>query len=247
VVKHNQNGLGTLEVIIALVIIAMMGGISIFLYDRLTLPFPETDAPKTSVTPAAAEEKPEYTVPDGYAEFTSKEFGFKFAYPEVYKGISDAALVYGVTVYESGSPAASYAPGITGMFKVYVRPAADEAITSRKYGPKIRLQNGKWIVTEVNEADPAKNKAGEEYKDLDGKALAYQANGNLSVYTLKSADEGSIIYTLVFVSGDKLVEILLPSFSDGLYANSDDNATPNDESKYTELLKNVRDSIGLLE
>jgi hypothetical protein len=63
----------------------------------------------------------------------------------------------------------------------------------------------------------------------------------LTVYLFKSTDEGSESDRLVFVSNNKLHEIYLPTFSDGLYAGD----AKNDKTTFSKLLDNVQDSIRL--
>lgn len=239
--KNNQKGFGAVEALVIVLILGLIGfgGWYIWHKSQKNEPSPSNAHSKDRDSSKGQTEEASYNVPEGYTVYEDKESGFTFSYPKEYGSFSSQGEVNGVQIIKSATPETQYGPGINGVFQVYTYDTADQAITSRKYGPQIKLQNGKWIVTEANESDVIGNKVGDVYKDFEGKVPASQTNKGLAVYTLKSGDEGSEADRLVFVTNGKLHEIYMPTFSDGLYGGDE----ANDKSIFTALLSNVRDSV----
>jgi len=239
--KNNQKGFGVVEALVIIVILGFVGFGGWYIWQKGQKN--ESNQSNANVNDKDSgkgqTQKDSYKVPEGYTVYENKELGFTFAYPKEYGSFSSQGEVSGTQIIKSAVPKTQYGPGINGAFQIYTYATADQAITSRKYGPQIKLQNGKWIVTEANEADVIGNKVGDVYKDFEGNVPASQANKGLAVYTLKSGDEGSEMDRLVFVAKGKLHEIYMPTFSDGLYGGD----VANDKSAFSTLLTNVRDSI----
>ncbi len=245
--KKNQNGFSAVEGLLILVIVGLLGGVGWYVWQNK-----QDDSSKTNISSSAKDEREDkaqeevYKVPEGYTLYENKELGFKFVYPKVYGNLTKQPDVNSIQILESAQPDQQYGAGINGIFTIYTYATADQTITGRKYGPQIKLQNGKWIVTEANESDVVGNKVGDEYKDFDKQVPASQTNNGLAVYTLKGGDEGTESDRLMFIANGKLHEIFLPSFSDGLYGNFDENPKANDKTNFNELLNNVRDSVRTL-
>lgn len=239
--KNNQKGFGVVEALVIIVILGFVGFGGWYIWQKGQKN--ESNQSNANVNDKDSgkgqTQKDSYKVPEGYTVYENKELGFTFAYPKEYGSFSSQGEVSGAQIIKSAVPKTQYGPGINGAFQIYTYATADQAITSRKYGPQIKLQNGKWIVTEANEADVIGNKVGDVYKDFEGNVPASQVNKGLAVYTLKSGDEGSEMDRLVFVAKGKLHEIYMPTFSDGLYGGD----VANDKSAFSTLLTNVRDSV----
>lgn len=243
-----QGGFSLPHVLLVLVLVGIVGFAGWRVYEARK----ETDKSLDNASKAneiveeeqKQQAKPAYKIPEGYIKYENKDLGFSFAYPKEYGALSVQPPVNQVKILQSQEPSSPYGPGIAGKFQVYTYASPSQEITSRKYGPKITLQNGKWIVTQANQADITGNKVGDVYKDFDKKEPAAQTNDGLTVYTLVSPDEGTKKYRLVLVANNMLHEIYTPAFSDGTYANFGDRP-PNDPAKFNELLKNVTDSIHL--
>lgn len=238
--KNNQKGFSAVEALVIVVILGIVGFGGWYVWhkgQKSEQPSKANTSTKDSGSDQAADTS--YRIPEGYEFYENSELGFKFAYPKNYGAFASQGNVNGVDIIKSSVPTSQYGPGISGAFQIFTYATADQTITSRKYGPQISLQKGKWIVTEANESDVTGNKVGDVYKDFEGKAPASQTNKGITVYTLKSADEGSEMDRLVFVAKGKLHEIYMPTFSDGLY----DGDVANDKKAFTTLLNNVRDSI----
>ncbi len=240
--KINNKGFSVIEAFLIFIIIGFIVFVGWYVWNNGN----KTNASKTStVNPsiqgAATSPVKEkvYTIPNGYVIYENKELGFKFAYPKEYGSLSKQPDENNVQILKSQEPTKQYGPGIGGIFMVYSYPSINQEISGRKYGPMIQLQNGKWIVTEASELDVIENKAGDEYKDFDKQVAKSQSNNNLTVYTLKSGDEGTENVRLVFVSKGRLHELYIPSFSDGTYGGGEENS----KDSYSQMLRNVTDSI----
>lgn len=239
----NQKGFGVIAALIVVVVIGVVGlsGWLVWHKNQKSEPSKTATSVKQSSTSEVESSTTSYKIPDGYTIYEDKRSGFKLAYPMEYGSFSPQDNINGVQVIKSSEPESQYGPGINGPFQIFTYPTADQAITSRKYGPQIKMQNGKWIVTEVNAADVIDNKVGDVYRDFEGKTVESQSNDGLAVYVLKSGDEGSEAYRLVFIAHNQLHEVYMPVFNDGLYGGT----VPNDKQAFTTLLTNVKDSIFL--
>lgn len=196
----------------------------------------------------------EYIVPEGYLVYENKDLGFKFAYPKeygtfteqsTYSGTSVSELAGVSTYFESATPSAQTTPGTDGNFGLFNYDSATQAIIARKYSATVRLENDKWIVVEVNPADTV-NQVGQEYKGLDGKAVTASDKNGIETYSFERTDEGCMHYALVFVSNNKLNELTLPKFCDGVSYSTVENPTPADKAPYNTMYQNVLNSIAKL-
>ena len=238
--RRSQSGFAVLEVLVLAVLIIGISFVGWYVWNSKH----KKDAasmPKTNTSTAIKSEAKTtpYVVPEGYMAFKDSSLGFSFAYPGVFGDFGEQKTDNGVT-YRSTENVKSFGEGISGNFTLYSYSSAQQAITSRKYGPQISLRSGKWIVTEANEADVTHNKVGDEYKDINGNIIDRQTNAGLSVYTLISGDEGIDMDSLAFVAKGKLYVLALPEFDNGGYSG-----VTHDKTSFNTLLKNVRDSIRL--
>jgi hypothetical protein len=246
---EKQKGFSVLASVVIVLVIAIVGGVGYYVYSKNSkdnMQTHTTDRPSSINTDAVqddaatdkAAEKP-YRLPAGYVLYDNKELRFKFAYPNEYGEVAKQPTVNNVEIVRSDEPDVKFGPGISGKIQVFTYASADREITSRKYGPMIKLQGDKWIVTTPNESDMAANKAGDVYMDQAGKTVASKTNEGLRVYLLRSVDEGSESDRLVFISGGRLHELYLPAFSDGSYGGD----AENDKSAFDALLDNIWSSI----
>lgn len=238
------------KLFVVLVVLLIIGGLGFGAWYFLINKKEPTSTPTPAVTsqPKTTEEKSEstaYVAPANYVTYTDATNKFSFAYPKQYltfkanqPPLADAVSA----VFTSSTLTTDLAPGVNGPFVVTTYKTKDAKIDSRKYGPEIQLQNGKWIVTKVNVSDIDNNKVGAEYTGLDTMKVTSQKNGTVTVYTFASADEGSYFTKLLFVSNDVFNEITLPSFSDGTYG-APANTKANDKTAYNTMVKNVTNSV----
>lgn len=86
--KLKQHGFGSIEVVLLVVVLGLIGGLGYYVYQKgKTLPVAST----SSSSPASTATKPQEnksTVPEGFVEYENKELGFKFAYPKTWGDIS---------------------------------------------------------------------------------------------------------------------------------------------------------------
>lgn len=240
------------KIMIFLLILLLAGGITFAAWFFINNMQSQNSAPAITSTPQTPEKEKEQSnaikVPDGYVTYSNADYNFSFAYPKEYgkygtfskspaNKTTDNSKVQ--LELKTSTPTSEYGPGITGEFSLTSYSSANQIILSRKYGPDIQLKDGKWIVVTTNPVDLSDNKVGQEYVDFEKKVIASQKNGDITVFTILSGDEGSTSIRLAFVSKDALHLVSLPSFSDGLYGGE----KANDQTAFNTLVKNVRDSI----
>jgi type II secretory pathway pseudopilin PulG len=241
--RKNQAGFSAIELIVVLVVVVGVGLAGWYVWSSRNKKADTANTTAKTTTASQADSKTKqvpYIVPAGYISFKDASLGFSLSYPSVFGEFGDQKTEYG-TNYRATSASTAYGEGISSNFNLYIYDSAGYAINSRKYGPRISLQNGKWIVTEANDADVSHNKVGGEYKDFDGKTLSAQSNEGLSVYTLIGGDEGVERDSLAFVAKNKMYVLQLPQFDSGIYGGN----KANDKTAFNTLLSNVRDSIRL--
>jgi chemotaxis protein histidine kinase CheA len=202
-----------------------------------------TSAPTTisPTPPSKTNTTSTYKVPTGYVVYENKELGFKFAYPKDYDPISIGAKpantsVNWVSQYTSAVPKSAYAPGVTGSIVLTVYNST-ATISTYKYGPQVKFQNGKLLVVSVNPADTV-NQVGSEFKNLDKVSAGPTANGSLKIYIADSGDESGSARTFIFVSKNQIITLGLPTFNDGKASGK-----TNDSQKYNSLSTNILNSI----
>lgn len=243
----NQKGFGHIGIVLVIIVVVAIVGLSgWFVWNKNKASQNQNKGSASSQNASAKDDKKDdrkpYELPDGYSQYINQDVKFSFAYPQQYGDITQAGNgTESVQSSQSAEPDTEYGPGINGKFTMYIHQKSDAAVVSRKYGPTIQLQDGRWIITASERTELAEETPGNQYKEVSGRAPDSQMNGKLTVHTLKGADEGSTMDRLLFVVGDKLVELHPPHFSDGLYGGEQEIA--NDKSAYDLLFKNVRDSI----
>lgn len=184
----------------------------------------------------------------------SKKYGFEFSYPDAfgemasydeinneYKMPDDKNLLDYYVTNAGFTSERVYKEGVLGEISVAVHKKGTTMAT-RKYGPTVELQGGKWIVVEENASDVINNKVGDEYRDFSGAVVAAEDVNGISVYTFQSGDEGSTDNTCVFEVGEYLVSIRPGGYFDGQYGSSAQSEA-NSKEPYTALLTQVKNSI----
>lgn len=226
-------------------------------FDFIKKTQPVTASVPTPVTKQTTDEElktktasSQYIVPEGYIVYENKDAGFKFAYPEGWKGdlkkidltgTTDANSAQIDSYFVTPNPTEQVLPGVRAPITVITYKTATATIISRKYGPDVQIKDQKLIVTGLNEADTVNKTIGSEYKTRDGKVVAPSKQGNLSVFSLVASDEGCTYTHLIFIVKDKLHELMLPEFCDNSFGAT--NQPIIDPAKYNDLIKKITGSV----
>ena len=239
--QKNDQGLGALEGLLILVIVGLLGftGWYVLQAKRST---DKSLLPSSSATPKfkkkVVTQKAAVQLPEGWINYEGD--GFTFGYPGSYGQFtarSTTQVTGGIqAVLTSSQPATALFKGIStaGLFVLDNYEATNAPIQSRKYGPTIKLENGKWLVTQSSSGDPKSYKIGDTYNEV----TATQKSGT-TVYTFTSGDEGNILHTLAFTAKGHLYTLQLPGFDTGTYASQ----TANDQKPYDQLSSQLADHI----
>jgi hypothetical protein len=177
-------------------------------------------------------------VPEGWKLFTDKDIGIQFVYPAGAGAFVKPAQ--SEAVFESSQTSGRYSaitPGVDGSFTIGSYKSATAEVSSRRYGPMVKLDGGQWIVTEPNQYDPTTYHKGDVYPEM-----THVNTKGIDVYTATSGDEGVVRYNLFFASHGKLRELELPPFDSGVYSSS---YNINDQGPYDSMYTQIRDSISL--
>jgi len=150
----------------------------------------------------------QYIVPEGYIVYENKELGFKFAYPKewgvVKEGDKEELLLSGHTEQYTNK-----SEQINGQLDIAARQTKDYSTVLEKGGPIIKLDSGKWIVSDPQtnvSPDNVKYRVGDEIKV----PIAFK-NDKLVVYDFSSGEEGCRNTRWVFEAKANIVEISTPS------------------------------------
>lgn len=237
---NKSSGFSTVEVLLIVVIVAILGFTGWFVYHSKKAADMNLNPDTSTANPGKTSDKP-VTLPDGWSWYQGD--GFKFGYPKEYGSFtaSRGDLAGGVKAYWiSGT---TDQPTFAGLIKTdnfalskYGAPA-DSPITARKYGPKVKLSGDKWVVTDDNPSDPKKYKTGDTYPEVKK-----VVTGKTSVYEFTSGDEGVVYHTVAFTAGGRLYTLLLPGFDLGTYG-SPAQATPNDQKPYDTLASDIAKTV----
>lgn len=246
--KLNKKGFGAVEMLLIILLLGLIGGVGWYVWkQRSDKQTSSTTAPTTLNAPTVTKttEKKAYKVPDGYVVYENKELGFKFVYPKEYGEISkstpdDSAMALS---YSSAEPKPKYDEGVSGKITVNVAKSSSQSINTYKYGPEVKIQDGKLIVASTNPADE-RNKVGSEFVNLDKSTVGPQTNGDLRIFLLHGNDEDVSTKTYVFLSNEKLIKIELPTYYGGYKPAGEKQ---NDPQKTNLMRKNILDSIQSLE
>ncbi len=241
--KLNQQGIAHLTIIGLILIISIIGFVGWRVWDvrkDADQKFNDGKTSQTSPQNLIYNENGSSTVKGELIIYKNSNRGFKFSYPKVYGNLKvvdqeDSSILLFPSL-STGSPKVPIYEGIEGSIAVSTGDK-NKATYTRKYGPSVKLTNGKWIIMETNEGDPVKEKVGDTYKDYKS-----QKNGNLTIYTFESGDEGAIWYNLTFIANGYMSNIGLPYFDTG-NGLGDGPLKLNDPKPYNELYKQVINSI----
>lgn len=241
----NQQGFTVVEALIIIFIIAVLGGIGWFVWNKQN----DSAAPKSNNTQATNTNKPSKsktkTMPVGFRTYTSSEGAFSFAYPSGWGDLEQAADQSGLTAKTPQFPDNGYAfneSRLSPYFAYDVQPK-DGATITIKYGPtmKSQVQNGKvtWLITDVNPADTT-HKIGDLYKPE-----CFTSSANIVMCDFSFADEGTYYGRWIFTSGDKLITVTMPN----IWATSGESmpkAVPDtDLTAYKDLMKSIQETVTL--
>lgn len=179
-------------------------------------------------------------VPSGWKSFADKSIGVQFIYPEVYgtfiKPTEKVSKDY-ESVLVSTRLTADYLPGVAGQFTLGTYKNASPEVTTRRYGPKVKLSGGEWTVTEPNPYDTTRYQKGNSFPEI-----TRSNTHGIDVYSAKSGEEGIIVYNLYFVSQGKLHVLQVPPFNSDLGTST---YNINDQSAYDTMLEQIRSSVAL--
>lgn len=150
---------------IVFLIIAIAGGVGLYLFSNQKIQLPGQSAPSAESTPTSTpatqpvvEPQPtgsmeETVVPAGWQTYTNSEYGFQISYPDDYQALDDAENLYGwpngvVLLYKGGQ-----------AYDIAVEVWDDESEYQAKYGPRIddlvvKEVGGKHITILDNTQEP---------------------------------------------------------------------------------------------
>lgn len=231
--KDNENGF---SVVYGTVLLAIVLGIGLAGWYIWHLNQVKTnDMSPSAVHPSIVST---FQLPAGWAWYQGD--GFKFTYPQAFGNFTATNTQYAGSGTQqlliSSAPKASLFPGLSlGAFVLSKMDSAGTPIVSRKYGPTVRLQNGKWIVTQDNPGDPKPYAVGATYPEV-----SVENNDGANVYTFTSSDEGGVIYTIAFVAKGHLYTLQLPEFDTGAYSAG---SSLNNQRPYDQLVSQIAESI----
>jgi len=177
-------------------------------------------------------------LPEGYTWYQGD--GFKFAYPEAYGEFSvskDANTdSESVQIWRSGSSKIALFAGLLDdeFFSLNEMKSTDVPIGMGKYGPIIKLDNGKWVVAKDSLPDTMPYKTGDIYTYVTA-----TKNTGTTIYTFTPGDEGIISHVLAFTVKGHLCILNLPRFDTGSFLSEH----PNDQKPYDQLAQQIAKSI----
>jgi hypothetical protein len=247
----NQQGITTSTVIgfiVILVIIGFTGWRVMEANKAIDENKVVTNQPIKSANTESTQKDTAYKIPEGYLAYENKTYGFTFAYPEEYGKITKQSKYFDDQVSEvpglneyskTGEFMNTPSKGINGSFSLLAYKSLNQALTARKYGPMVKVDGDKLVVTSVNPSDVNKQKVGDEYKDFGGSVVKVRKAEDLKLFKLVGGDEGTTFMTLVIVADERVYELRLPNFSDGSYGGGD----VVDDTMYNQLVNNVIDSV----
>lgn len=197
-----------------------------------------------AVTPTPVATQPPATpsgIPAGWQKFADSKIGASFIYPNAFGAfVSHDDLLPGFPDYESmlisQVPKNTGIIGVQGGFTLITYKKGHDTIASRKFGPKVKLSGDGWVVVEPNPNNVENYQPGDTYPEM----THVNMNG-LDVYTDTSIDQGTVSYSLFFVTNGLLHQLQLPTFDSGAYSSNN----INDESAYDAMYQQVRDSVAL--
>ncbi len=232
--SKNQSGFSSIEVILVIVIVAAVSSIGWFVWHSKQTA-DKTLTPPASATPTfkkkvAVSQSAAVQIPSGWVWYSGD--GFKFAYPDVYTPFAtltvDQSSNQGgvLSMWQSSIPGSAPFAGVSGRFVLTEFKTTSSPVGTTKYGPTVKLEGGKWIITEVNPAS-SQYQVGAEYTEF----VKATSNG-IDTYTSKSGDEGGLSYHIIFVASGHLYNLSLPEFDTGTYGPT---PSPNDQKPYDQL------------
>lgn len=195
----------------------------------------KTEAQKPQTTQLA---QPTIPVPGGYKGFADKDIGIQFVYPAGAGAFVKPAQAD--PAFESSLVSGRFSgivPGVDGSFTLGTYKSADAEVVSRRFGPKVKLVDGQWIVVSTNDYDTKAYQKGDVYPEM-----THSNTTGVDVYTATSGDNGVVQYNLYFVSNGKLRELELPPFDSGLESST---YNVNDQGPYDTMYQQVLGSITL--
>lgn len=232
--KINQAGSHVIAAVLAVCVLGVMVLAGIRVLGSRTVGVNN----KIEAEHAAAAQSPD--VPAGWKLFADKSIGVQFIYPGVYGSFTkptDKIPGDYESALATSTLSADYLPGVAGRFILGTYKNASAEVTTRRYGPKVKLSGSGWIVAQPNDYDSTKYQKGDPYPEMT------QTNTHgIDVYTAKNGDEGIILYNIYFVSQGKLHDLQLPPFNSDLGTST---YNVNDQSPYDTMFAQVRDSIRL--
>jgi hypothetical protein len=191
-----------------------------------------------------------YKAPAGYRTYENFDAGFSFAYPEQFGELKAQANSKAAFYAQTQSVQDIPGKGVSGAYALMQHKALSETVFTRKYGPDVSYDNGKWIIKSTNPATGNEGAVGDVYtgnhsvKAWEVGSLVTQDNAGLTIYAFNGGDEGGYDANIRFVVNSKLWTLSVPEFSDDdTYATGDQKPVVNDRKPYDVMLKNVFDSI----
>jgi hypothetical protein len=229
--KLNQRGSHIIAVLLGVCVLGViiLAGVKVVGGHKVTIDS-KTDAQSG---------KPTIAVPEGWQLFAHGSAGVQFIYPAaagVFTGPTHDIPGFSESRV-SGKMSAGYLPGVSGSFVLGAYGSVSPEITTRRFGPKVKLQGGDWVVVAPSQYDSKIYKKGDIYPEM-----THTNVHGIDLYTAMSGDEGVVQYNIYFVTLGRMRVLQLPPF------NSDVNSSSynvNDQAPYDSMFAQVRDSISL--
>ncbi len=186
---------------------------------------------------ADAQIQDDYVVPEGFVVYENKDYGIKFAYPKEWGTIAEVdkgeALFNGTTEQFEDKAAEK-----SGKVSVVVRKKENYTTVLEKYGPELKLEEGKWVV-----ADPRTDSSPDNQKyavgDVYAVPIASEKPGQI-VYDFSAGDEGCLLTRWIFEVKDGFVELTTPSLCGADMTSASQANIAIDKAVNDKIVKSIR-------
>ena len=170
--RHNTKGFGTIELLLALVVVAVLAGAGAYLY------YQDHKASTTSEGTSHTQTNQNITsagpvfnkLLDGWVEYKNNDAGLRLGYPKEWGTLDSTTLE--TATYQNDSQ------NLQGKFSIAIAKKAGFTVVARKYGATIAPSSDgtTWTVVAENPADVDGYKVGDTYK-----ATTEKVNGGIAI------------------------------------------------------------------